>query len=1355
MRKVLAATITCLIVLLCAMPSIAQTASNAKFDVRLQLKSSDCITKKIVLQVQVKAHDAASTFKMGDANYRFDYDPAVVNNPVNISQENFSSSVPARDFNYFPQSLTGSKVSNDGTQGIVSLNTFFSGSASGAKTVGVEYMTVACIQFDIVNTAGCVNFKWRKNDPAIDFPITGMNEIIQTSVDPDPFDFQNPIVAAGGVFESYNVCLNTLCLSPNVDAISNYFNTNINTPVTGNALTNDLPTTGLTVKTTSIGSPLHGSISINSAGAFTYTPATGFVGKDSVQYEACNAGSLCDKAYLVFTITGPAPVANRDVYATNINTAITGNVLNNDTPSGSLTVKISPFPTPLHGSLTLSSNGAFTYTPANGYVGKDSIQYEACDGNNQCVKAWAVFTITGPAPVANRDVYATNINTAVTGNVLNNDTPSGSLTVKISPFPTPLHGSLTLSSNGAFTYTPANGYIGKDSIQYEACNTNNQCVKAWTVFTITGPAPVANRDVYATNINTAVTGNVLNNDTPSGSLTVKISPFPTPLHGSLTLSSNGAFTYTPANGYVGKDSIQYEACNTNNQCVKAWAVFTITGPAPVANRDVYATNINTAVTGNVLNNDTPSGSLTVKISPFPTPLHGSLTLSSNGAFTYTPANGYIGKDSIQYEACNTNNQCVKAWTVFTITGPAPVANRDVYATNINTAVTGNVLNNDTPSGSLTVKISPFPTPLHGSLTLSSNGAFTYTPANGYVGKDSIQYEACNTNNQCTKAWAVFTITGSAPVANRDVYSTNINTAVTGNVLNNDTPSGSLTVKISPFPTPLHGSLTLSSNGAFTYTPANGYVGKDSIQYEACDGNNQCVKAWAVFTITGPAPVANRDVYVTNINTAVTGIVLNNDTPSGSLTVKISPFPTPLHGSLTLSSNGAFTYTPANGYVGKDSIQYEACDGNNQCVKAWAVFTITGPAPVANRDVYATNINTAVTGNVLTNDTPASGLTVKVPPATSPLHGSLSLATDGAFIYTPTAGYVGKDSVQYEACNTNNQCSKAWAVFTVSGPAPAVIRDVYSTNQNTPVSGNVLANDTPNGGLTVKISPFPTPLHGSLTLSTNGAFTYTPANGYVGKDSIQYEACNGNNQCAKAWAVFTTNGIINPQTEVDLSLIKTINQKKIVIGDLVTYTISLTNQSNNAGSGISVKDYMPAGVVFKSFSTSTGTFNSTTGVWTVGNIAPQQTINLMITVQATSQGTFFNRAEVLTADQIDPDSKPGNTFTTGLPVNPILEDDNASICFYVPIEICSGSGDEYDITVPQGYQGIQWYKNGTAINGATASTLRVNSAGLYTFTTLVGNCPTGGCCPAEFVNVNCCKPDVCVPYSVTKTKSGKK
>ncbi len=96
MRKVLAATITCLMVLFSIVSSFDLQAQNGKFDVRIKLKSSDCVAKKITIQVQVKAHDATSTFKMGDANFRFDYDPLVVKKSSECSPRKFLKYCPSK-----------------------------------------------------------------------------------------------------------------------------------------------------------------------------------------------------------------------------------------------------------------------------------------------------------------------------------------------------------------------------------------------------------------------------------------------------------------------------------------------------------------------------------------------------------------------------------------------------------------------------------------------------------------------------------------------------------------------------------------------------------------------------------------------------------------------------------------------------------------------------------------------------------------------------------------------------------------------------------------------------------------------------------------------------------------------------------------------------------------------------------------------------------------------------------------------------------------------------------------------------------------------------------------------------------
>jgi hypothetical protein len=76
-----------------------------------------------------------------------------------------------------------------------------------------------------------------------------------------------------------------------------------------------------------------------------------------------------------------------------------------------------------------------------------------------------------------------------------------------------------------------------------------------------------------------------------------------------------------------------------------------------------------------------------------------------------------------------------------------------------------------------------------------------------------------------------------------------------------------------------------------------------------------------------APIAINDTNITTLDTAVMGNVLTNDydPDGGTLTVNSTPVVAPSHGTLDLSANGNYTYTPFSGYIGEDAFTYLVCD----------------------------------------------------------------------------------------------------------------------------------------------------------------------------------------------------------------------------------------------------------------------------------------------------------------------------------------------------------------------------------------------------------------------------------------------
>jgi uncharacterized repeat protein (TIGR01451 family) len=90
--------------------------------------------------------------------------------------------------------------------------------------------------------------------------------------------------------------------------------------------------------------------------------------------------------------------------------------------------------------------------------------------------------------------------------------------------------------------------------------------------------------------------------------------------------------------------------------------------------------------------------------------------------------------------------------------------------------------------------------------------------------------------------------------------------------------------------------------------------------------------------------------------------------------------------------------------------------------------------------------------------------------------------------------------------------------------------------------------------------------------------------------------------------------INVPLTADLELIKIADKTQVRVGDLLTYTLQITNKGPGTATAVKVKDTLPIGVSLQgSPVASVGTFDSATGIWTVGDMLNGSTATLTITV----------------------------------------------------------------------------------------------------------------------------------------------
>src|SRR5207249_507334 len=151
--------------------------------------------------------------------------------------------------------------------------------------------------------------------------------------------------------------------------------------------------------------------------------------------------------------------------------------------------------------------------------------------------------------------------------------------------------------------------------------------------------------------------------------------------------------------------------------------------------------------------------------------------------------------------------------------------------------------------------------------------------------------------------------------------------------------------------------------------------------------------------------------------------------------------------------------------------------------------------------------------ILLNDSDVEGSPLTIIVVSNPAHGTLSMNVDGSFTYKPTANYNGADSFTYKVSDGTTESNVATVSLTVNSvnDFPTANNDTYTPAEATPLTvaaAGVLGNDADVEGTALRALLVSGPTHGTLTLNSNGSFSYTPDANYNGPDSFTYKANDG-------------------------------------------------------------------------------------------------------------------------------------------------------------------------------------------------------------------------------------------------------
>ncbi|EOD6287612.1 tandem-95 repeat protein, partial [Vibrio parahaemolyticus] len=735
-----------------------------------------------------------------------------------------------------------------------------------------------------------------------------------------------------------------------------------------------------------------------------YTPDDNYVGKDTFTY-IVTSGGVSESSTVEVNVTpvNDAPVAKDDIATTQEDTAVTIDVLSNDTDVDGDKLSIQSATVPEAQGKVEIVDGKLVFTPAENFNGHAEITYTVTDGQ---LTDEAKVTVT-VNPVDDAPTIKVDAVESITEDAVSTDTVVATLTVRDTDTPEDqLTVSLENNSNGYFVLVGNEVKLtqaGVDAVNNDELNLKDLSISASVSDGVNPTANdsdslIVNRVNDAPTVENAIADQVLSEDFDAYTIDLNevfkdsdsALNFSVSGNDSIQISIvSGVATITPTADWNGKETITFTAKDPSGESISQTVNFTV---APVA--DIVADNAtvveDTPTIIKVLGNDTFEG--TDKVVSLDTnngPANGTVSVNPDGSVTYTPNDNYHGTDSFTYIVTSGGvSESAIVEVNVTPANDAPVAKDDIATTQEDTAVTIDVLPNDTDVDGDKLSIESVSVPKEQGTVEVVDGKLVFTPAENFNGDAEITYTVTDgaLTDQATVKVTMNAV-NDTPVVESNIadqtlaedftpYTIDLNTAFS----DVDNVDGELTFSVSG-----NSNIQVAIvNGIATITPTADWNGSETLTFTATDPSGESVSQPVNFTVAPVADiVADKATVVEDTPTIIK--VLGNDTfEDDGKVVSLDTNSGPANGTVSVNPDGSVTYTPNDNYVGKDTFTYIVTSGGvSESTTVNVDVTPVNDAPVAKDDTATTQEDTAVTIDVLPNDTDVDGDKLSIQSASVP------------------------------------------------------------------------------------------------------------------------------------------------------------------------------------------------------------------------------------------------------------------------------------------------------------------------------------------------------------------------------------
>lgn len=328
--------------------------------------------------------------------------------------------------------------------------------------------------------------------------------------------------------------------------------------------------------------------------------------------------------------------------------------------------------------------------------------------------------------------------------------------------------------------------------------------------------------------------------------------------------------------------------------------------------------------------------------------------------------------------------------------------------------------------------------------------------------------------------------------------------------------------------------------------------------------------------------------------------------------------------------------------------------------SWTI-TVSNAGPSVARSVVIADVLpagftlTAVTGTAGCTALPCAIGDLDVGSQTLVVTGMVSASMASGSLSnnaTVTTGTADPDNTDHAVESTVTVTRQADLVLTKTGPATARWNtpadfEIVVINNGPSTAEQVVITDALPAGLSIMTAMSDTGLCTVVaasvscspgTLAVGQVVRVTVRAKVIGTGLLTNTATVGSTTTDASIGSNTAQATVQVNRVADLQLTKVANRSSARVGDVITYTITVTNAGPDEADAVAAIDELNSALRFVAARPSTGGFDEGTGRWSIGLVAVGAVLTMELDAKVVSAGLVKNMARVEgSVNDFDPDS----------------------------------------------------------------------------------------------------------------------